>query len=374
MKLPRPGVVLAGGGTAGHVFPGLDLASRLTEAGHSKERIVFTGTEKGTGAEIIKSAGYQFVPLHVSGLSRSRPLSNFKVLTEFFAGIIRSLRLVRRERPSLVVGLGGYSSLPVLIAAWFLRIPRTILQEDATLGISNRIASWTCRKIAVAFPAPEEMFGGRGVRVRPAVRSTISRLAIERNRGSAREALGIPPDSEVVLFVGGSLGAGPINEAALATAKQWSGRRGLAIVHVCGKRFYDECEAKLSEAALSESGPPYRLIAFEPHFDRLLEAATVAVTRGGATTVGELAASGTPAVVMPSSYVAANHQEPNARALEAAGACEVVLDSECGSVPDVVDSLIGSPQKLLAMSEAGPRAATATADFADVVVEVGCLS
>lgn len=374
MRPPRPGVVLAGGGTAGHVFPGLELAVRLTESGHSKEGIVFTGTEKGTGAEIIKNAGYQFVPLHVSGLSRSRPLSNFKVLAEFGAGILRSVRLVRRERPSLVVGLGGYSSLPVLIAAWLLRTPRTILQEDATLGISNRIASWTCRKIAVAFPAPERMFGERGVRVRPAVRDAISRLAEERDRGSAREALGIPADSEVVLFVGGSLGAGPINDAALATASRWSGRQGLAIVHVCGKRFYDECEAKLREIALPESGPSYRLIAFEPHFERLLEAATVAVTRGGATTVGELAISGTPAVVIPSSYVAANHQEPNARALEAAGACEVVLDSESESIPDVVDSLIESPWRLKEMSMAGPLACAAGLDFADVVAEVGCLS
>lgn len=374
MKSSRPGVVLAGGGTAGHVFPGLELAARLTEAGHSRERIVFTGTEKGTGAEIIKSAGYQFVPLHVSGLSRSKPLSNFKVLFQFIAGIARSARLVRREAPSLVVGLGGYSSLPVLIAAWLLGTPRTILQEDATLGISNRIASWTCRKIAVAFPAPDDMFKGRGVRVRPAVRSTISRLASERNQGPAREALGVSPDSEVVLFVGGSLGAGPINDAALATAMRWAGRPGLAIVHVCGKRFFDECEAKLSEVALSAAGPSYRLIAFEPHFESLLEAATVAVTRGGATTVGELAASGTPAVVIPSSYVAANHQEPNARALEAAGGCEVVLDSECESVPDVLESLIGSPRRLMEMSAAGPRACAADLDFADVVAEVGCLS
>ncbi|RIK10818.1 MAG: hypothetical protein DCC49_02525 [Acidobacteria bacterium] len=374
MRPSRPGVVLAGGGTAGHVFPGLELAARLAEAGHPKERIVFTGTEKGTGAEIIKSAGYRFVPLHVSGLSRSKPLSNFKVLTEFIAGIARSLRLVRREAPSLVVGLGGYSSLPVLIAAWILGTPRTILQEDATLGISNRIASWTCRKIAVAFPAPREMFGGRGVRVRPAVRSTISRLADVRDKRTARESLGVPADSEVVLFVGGSLGAGPINDAAFATAKRWADRQGLAIIHVCGKRFFEECEAKLGETQLAESGLAYRLIAFEPHFERLLEAATVAVTRGGATTVGELAASGTPAVVIPSSYVTANHQEPNARALELAGGCEVVLDSECERVPDVLDSLIGSPERLKEMSAAGPRACAADVDFADVVMEVGCLS
>lgn len=374
MRSSRPGVVLAGGGTAGHVFPGLELAARLTEAGHCKDGIIFTGTEKGTGAEIIKSAGYQFVPLHISGLSRSKPLLNFKVLFQFLAGLLRSVRLIRREAPSLVVGLGGYSSLPVLIAAWILRTPRTILQEDAKLGISNRIASWTCRKIAVAFPAPENMFKRRGVRVRPAVRSAIARLAEKRDQGSAREALGVSPESEVVLFVGGSLGAGPINEAAIATAKRWAGRSGLAIVHVCGKRFYDECEAKASEVELSADGPSYRLIAFEPHFESLLEAATVAVTRGGATTVGELAASGTPAVVIPSSYVAANHQEPNARALEVAGGCEVLLDSECDRVPDVLESLIESPQRLQEMSAAGPRVCAADLDFADVVVEVGCLS
>lgn len=374
MKSSHPGVVLAGGGTAGHVFPGLELGARLSDAGHDKSRIVFTGSERGTGADIIRSAGYEFVPLRVSGLSRKRPLSNVKVLGEFVSGVAKSVGMLRRLRPSIVVGLGGYSSLPVLVAAWLIGIRRTILQEDATLGISNRIASWMCRKIAVAFPARPELFGSRSVRVRPAVRASIAKLAEGRDPQSARLALGLAETSEVVLFVGGSLGAGPINDAALAAGRKWSKRSDLSIVHVCGKRFYDECHDRLAEIDLPDGGLTYQLIAFEPNFDRLLEAATIAVTRGGATTVGELASSGTPAVIVPSSFVAANHQEPNARALERVGGCEVLLDSECERIPEVVETLVDSRSRLDEMRRAGPEACRADFDFADVVETVGCLT
>lgn len=374
MKRAPAGVVLAGGGTAGHVYPGIELAKRLTEIGCDGERIVFTGTERGTGIEIVRSAGFRFIPMRISGLSRRHLLRNFKVLGEFAVSLFRSVQLLRRERPSVVVGLGGYSSLPVLIAATLLGVPRTILQEDAILGISNRMAAWTCREIALAFPAPSDMFGSRGKRVRPAVRSAIAELASRRDPVRARKDLGLSPDSKVLLFVGGSLGAAPINEIALKAVERWSRRSDTSILHVTGVRFYEECCKKLDELSRQFTVENYILIEFEPNFERLLEAATLAITRGGATTIGELAVSGTPAVVVPSSFVVANHQEFNARALEHAGGCEVVLDSEISKLLDVVESLLASEEKLDRMRKAGPEACKAEMDFFDVVASVGGLN
>lgn len=367
------GIVLAGGGTAGHVYPGLELLDQLASRGLDLGPVTFTGTGRGSGADIVRDAGYDFLAFDVEGLDRKRPLENIAILARFAMATRAATSMLKARTPSVVVGLGGYSSLPVLIAAFLRRIPRTILQEDATLGISNRVASWLCNQIGVAFPAPAEIFGRKGSRVRPAVRSSIARIADHRDSGKAKQDLDLPGERSVVVFVGGSLGAAPINDAALGAYDKWRSRADLSVVHVCGDRFDQECENRLDAKRKASDSLMYRLIPFEPRFDRLLEAADIAVTRGGATTIGELAASGTPAVVVPSSYVTANHQEPNARALERAGGCRVILDSEIAGLADEIEELLNDPAGLAAMGAAGPRAVEASKTFADVVARVGGL-
>lgn len=366
-------MVFAGGGTAGHVYPGLELAESLRMAGLAREDIAFSGTSAGSGADLVEDAGYKFIPIEIRGLSRKRIFANLGVLWLFFKATGRGVALLRRRRPRVVVGLGGYSSLPLLLAAALLGVPRTILQEDATLGVSNRTGSWLCRTIGVAFPAPALIFGRKGTRIKPAVRASIARLATERDPVGARVALDLDPDRKLVLFAGGSLGAGPVNDAAIASYDRWRDRGDLAVILLAGTRFVDECEARVEVLRRDGDAIDFRLIGFESRFDLLLEAADVAVTRGGATTIGELATSGTPAVVVPSSFVTANHQEPNARALENAGGCEVVLDSEIERVPIVVESLLAAPERREQMRTAGSMACDAKLTLADIVSRVGGL-
>lgn len=410
--LPKPSIVFAGSGTAGHLNPGLEVARRLVASyGIDRERVSFVGGAVGTGADVVEAAGFTYRSLpHAKPLrGRSLPSATAALLGTALS-VKHAAGLLEESRASLVVGIGGYASVPMLIAARRLGVAVTVLQEDATLGLGNSLGVVLAEAVPYAFPASLDTFarhplgrvalrrGTIPVEVAPMVSEAIRRLRESSDRAAAKERLGLDPERPLVSILGGSLGAEPVNRGALRCLRDFKGRRARSVpqlIHVTGRRYFGEVitrarelltstrkEPRKPEAAiealevpgglgmLAVSGVAYLALPYVRRMERLYEASDLVVSRAGATTVGELVASATPAVLMPSSYVAGLHQHPNALAPARRGAAVILEDSQAELLPAVLDRLLGTPSKLEAMRERSMELGTAAHDASEVVAEL----
>jgi undecaprenyldiphospho-muramoylpentapeptide beta-N-acetylglucosaminyltransferase len=357
-------VVIAGGGTAGHVQPGLAIARALAARGHD---VHYVGAERGIEATLVPEAGFPLTLLPGRGIQRRLTFANVAAVGGIVLAMWRAVGLVRRLRPSVVVALGGYASVPAALAAFLWRVPIVVAEQNARPGLANRLVARLAKAAAVSFPdtpLPRAVLTGNPVR--PEV------LAVDRatDRASARAALGVDDDRRLVLVFGGSLGALRINEATAELARQWAGRADVAIHHVVGRRDWDEPSAV--GPAPAPGGLHYQAVEYEDRMPSALAAADVAVTRAGASTCAELAVVGLPAVLVPSPHVTADHQTANAAHLVDAGAAVLIPDAELdtGRLAAELDALLGDDARRAAMttalrSLARPDAADAVADLAE---------
>jgi UDP-N-acetylglucosamine--N-acetylmuramyl-(pentapeptide) pyrophosphoryl-undecaprenol N-acetylglucosamine transferase len=340
-----PLFIIAGGGTAGHVMPGLAVAEAIVEAGHPKDRVHFVGARRGMEATMVPAAGYSVSLFDVRGIARSLSPSNLPAFYNLMAGIRRADRLFRRIEPSVVVSVGGYASVPAVIAARIRRIPVLVVSYDMVPGKASRLAARLATASAVAFessPLPRKVV--TGVPLRPQI------LAVDRyrDRDRARDELGLPPDRFTVLMVGGSLGSGALNTVARSLVAARRDDADLAIHHVYGSRNEDEAWERLD----APRGLVYHPVPFEDRMDLAYAAADLVVARAGATTVAELAALGVPSILVPWPLAAEDHQTANARALAAVGGALLVPEPELDAdrLGREVDRLRADPEALAALS------------------------
>ncbi|HEU4657819.1 MAG TPA: undecaprenyldiphospho-muramoylpentapeptide beta-N-acetylglucosaminyltransferase [Capillimicrobium sp.] len=325
-------VLIAAGGTAGHVVPALAVADALRSDG---DDVVWVGGERAE-AELVPAAGYPMHRIKVSGLSRSNPLKAARAALQAVGALAAALRIVRRERPDVVMGGGGYVAGPVGLAAVLRRVPIVLTEADSHLGLTNRALARFARRVCLAFPIeglqpPRYLVAGRPVP--PPV----------TDRAAARARFGIPEDAPVVLVFGGSLGARSINEAAiegLAEAPYW-------VLHASGHRDYESLRERLPATGR------YLLEPYIQPFGDALAAADLVVARSGGS-IFEVAAHGKPAVLVPYPYAAADHQTANARWMVDAGAAVLVPDAELDGprLAREVGALLGDPGRLGAMAAA----------------------
>jgi UDP-N-acetylglucosamine--N-acetylmuramyl-(pentapeptide) pyrophosphoryl-undecaprenol N-acetylglucosamine transferase len=270
-----------------------------------------------------------------------------------------SARLIRRLKPDVVLGLGGYVAFPGGMMASLLNRPLALHEQNAIPGLANRVLSTVSDKVMVAFPDTLKPAEWTGNPVR-------SEIAATRRAPDA----GVP----VVAVFGGSLGSVRINDAALALYDRWRDRADIAVHHVTGPRNYEECMARLTALRRPGDALRYELVAYEEHMEQLYARTTVAVCRAGAVTVAELAAAGVPAVLVPLPGAPGDHQTRNAEALAAADAAVVLPDHECDGdrLEAEVTALLADPARLESMSEAarGLARPDAAARLADLVEEV----
>ena len=355
--------MIAGGGTAGHVLPGLALARALVDMGHPRSALHFVGSRKGVESRLVPAAGFEVTLLPGSGIERRLGLSTGRAVWGLSRACLDALTLLRRRRPAVVVGLGGYASVPCGLAALLLRIPVVVLEQNAVPGAANRLLARFARASAVSFPdTPLPRARVTGNPVRPEV------LAVDRGRDrlAARADLGVDEGRRLLAVFGGSLGARRINESVRAALETWSGRSDLAVHHVVGERDWPLFEGL---AAGTTGSLAYRAVRYEDRMDRVLAAADLAVCRAGATSVAELAAVGLPAVLVPLPGAPGDHQTANARVLERAGGAVVVPDGELGArLASVVDELLRDPSRLEAMATAA--AGQGRRDAAEVVARL----
>jgi UDP-N-acetylglucosamine:LPS N-acetylglucosamine transferase len=341
------------------VFPALALAEELVARGHSREAIHFVGARRGIEATAVPAAGFSIDLLPGRGLLRAVDprslLANARTLVDTVRAVGAAFMIVRRRRPAVVVGVGGYASLPGVVAARLLRIPVVVHESDAHPGLANRIAVRLGARPAVTLPGtPLRGAVVTGNPIRPAV-------AAVRRRPVA------PP---LVAVVGGSLGARTLNRAALGLYDRWRGRDDVTIHHVTGARDYEECADRLAAQRAPTDRLDYRLVRFEEHMERLYTDATLVVARAGGMTA-ELTAVGVPSVLVPLPGAPGDHQGANAAALVAAGAAVMVPDAELDAarLDATLSSLLADPPGLALMADAARSLGRpdATTRFADLV-------
>lgn len=369
MTGPYPSVVLAGGGTAGHVLPALAVARALVSRGHRPEDLLFVGSSRGQEARLVPAAGFPLARLPGRGISRRRSpaalLANVGAGAGLAVAAVRALVLVGRRRPGVVLSVGGYASVPAALAAVVLRRPLVLHEQNAVPGAANRVFARFARACAVSFagtPLPRAVHTGNPVRPEIA--------ALDRSpgaRAAARLALGLPAAAVVIAVTGGSLGSRRINEATFGLVEAWSDRSGVALRHAVGRRDWASVQARLPRPPAG--GITYQPVEFEDHMELLLAAADLAVARAGGS-VAELAAAGLPSVLVPLPGAPGDHQTANAAALAGAGAARLVPDAEltAGRLADELEPLVADGGARAAMGAAAAR--LGRRDAADRVAEL----
>jgi UDP-N-acetylglucosamine--N-acetylmuramyl-(pentapeptide) pyrophosphoryl-undecaprenol N-acetylglucosamine transferase len=361
-------VLIAGGGTAGHVFPALALARRLESAGHE---IRFAGTAAGQEARLVPEEGFAFEAVPASPFER-------KVSLRALKAPVTAVRSIGASRPlaewsDVVVGMGGYVSVPVGLAALRARRPLVLHEQNAVPGLANRTLARPARAVALAFAEARRAFPRRTRTVVTGnpVRERI--LAVsndrERLRKEAVSELDLDEDKRTVVVFGGSQGALHVNRS-VADAIGRLQRDDLQMLLLTGPAHEAEVRASLP------SGPVVaRVRGFLQRMEVAYAIADVVVARAGATTVAEIAVCGVPSLLIPYPYATGRHQEANARSLQRAGAATMLLDDELdGAVlADRIGRLLDDGDRLREMGErakawARPDAAEA---LADVVFEAG---
>jgi undecaprenyldiphospho-muramoylpentapeptide beta-N-acetylglucosaminyltransferase len=362
-----PWATIAGGGTAGHVIPGLAIARALVERDHPKWTIHYVGSARGIERELVPAAGFPLVLLPGRGIQRRLTLANVAAVVGLVRAAVRAFSLIARRRPRVVVALGGYASVPVAAAAALLRVPVVVAEQNAVPGAANRLVARFAKAAAVSFPGtplPRAVVTGNPVR------DEILAVDRARDRDAARAQLGIEPDRKVVLVFGGSLGALRINRATVDAVGRWRDRTDLTVRHVVGDRDWALIQAEA--AGLGDGVVQYQPVRYEHDMPRAMAAADLAVGRSGSSTCFELAAVGLPAILVPSPNVTGDHQTANARQVAAAGGAVVVADAELDGPRLVaeVDRLLADPQRLDRLAEglrafARPDAADRVADLVE---------
>ena len=353
------GIVIAAGGTAGHVYPGIALADALRRA-EPDARVTFVGTPRGIEKDAVPGAGYPLEMIDVIPWSRTLGAKRFLAPPSAALATARARALLGRIAPDVVVGMGGYASLPVVLAARSRRLPAVLHEQNAIPGVANVVGSRSARRIAVTFPETRKLFP-RGIEVRVLgnpLRERIATLDRAATRLEAIGALALDASRRTLLVMGGSLGAARLNDAVVGLAERWRDRADLQVFVSAGSLHGEALRERLDEAA----GGHALLIRCVDYLDKVehaYAAADVALCRAGAATVMELAAVGLPSVLVPYPYARANHQEANARALAREGGAEVVLDREA-----TAESLAPALERLLDDEAAREKMAAGARDFA----------
>ncbi|MBU4310199.1 undecaprenyldiphospho-muramoylpentapeptide beta-N-acetylglucosaminyltransferase [bacterium] len=322
-------ILITGGGTGGHIYPALAIANRLREENHE---ILFVGAEEALDREIITREGFTFKSIPVLPLKRRFSFSIFKFGIKFIMGFFRAFPILFNFRPQLIVGTGGYSSAPVALAAYFLRIPLLIHEQNLYPGLTNRFLSRFAREIDITFPEPKEYFKKRKVKI---TGNPIRIEILDRDRKKALKNLKLYSGKFNLLVFGGSQGAKAINYClAQILKKGLLEGKGLQIILLSG--FFDF--EYLIQAAKSSKIP----LLIKPFLHNMADAygaADLVISRAGATTLAELTACSLPAILIPYPRATRRHQEYNACFLAKEGAAMVILENDL-SPERLADSIL----------------------------------
>jgi UDP-N-acetylglucosamine--N-acetylmuramyl-(pentapeptide) pyrophosphoryl-undecaprenol N-acetylglucosamine transferase len=329
----------------------------------SGAEVSFLGTRERTEADLVPAAGYEIDFLKVRGIDRGNRLRGALAGIEAIGAVGTALRVLRRRRPDVVMGGGGFVAGPAGLAAVLSRTPLILTEADSHMGLANRLLAGLARRVCLAFPIPGHDGERYTVTGRP-----VPAAVLAGDRVAARARFGIDPGARCLLVMGGSQGARSINECAIAAFAERAGR-GFDVLQIAGRRDFPALEQRLAAAPHNQR---YTLLAYEPDLGDSLAACDLVLGRSGGS-IFELTATGRPGVLVPYPHAAAGHQESNAAWMADAGAAIVIADDELGAegLATTVGGLLGDEARLAAMAAASAALAKpdAARQIADCVLE-----
>ncbi|HEV7375079.1 MAG TPA: undecaprenyldiphospho-muramoylpentapeptide beta-N-acetylglucosaminyltransferase [Pyrinomonadaceae bacterium] len=354
-------VLIAAGGTGGHIYPGIAVAKEVMRRDASSE-VRFVGTARGLETRLVPQAGFELSLIESAGLKNVGFVARVRGVLVLPRSFFAARRLIREFRPDIVVGAGGYVSGPVLLTAALMRIPTLVMESNALPGFTNRRLARFVDKAAVTFDAALPYFPGKGVVTGNPVR---------------REFFDIPPKPRdatrfSLLVFGGSQGARAINDAMVAALPHLEAERGvLNVTHQTGEADFEKVSAGYMDAGWGEQADVRRYI------DNMVESfahTDLIICRAGATTSAELVAAGKAAIMIPFPQAADDHQRKNAEALQAGGAARMILQQELTGerLAAEIAALVKAPDELTRMEEASRKLARgdAAATTVDLIEEL----
>jgi UDP-N-acetylglucosamine--N-acetylmuramyl-(pentapeptide) pyrophosphoryl-undecaprenol N-acetylglucosamine transferase len=323
-------VIIAGGGTGGHLYPGIAIAREvLKERGNE---VLFVGTEQGIEAKVLPREGLPVRFISVGKLKGMKLLSVLKTVATLPRSVLQALELVRGERPDVVLGVGGYSSGPVALASWLAGVPVLIVEPNSYAGLANRVIGRIADKVILCFPGIDRLHFFSKKKTYPT--GPLVRKGIERgNRENALKAFGLDADKFTVFVMGGSGGAHAINMAMKNAAGLLKDLPVAQVLHQTGEK-----DAADVAAGYRAAGARAVVLPYIHDMAGAYAAADLVVSRSGATTVAELAVCGKRAILIPYPFAADNHQEYNARTLADRGGAEVIVQKDL--TPELLAGLI----------------------------------
>ncbi|EOD01261.1 undecaprenyldiphospho-muramoylpentapeptide beta-N-acetylglucosaminyltransferase [Caldisalinibacter kiritimatiensis] len=341
--------LISGGGTGGHIYPALAIAKKIKQK-YKNAEILYVGTEKGLERELVPKEGFKFKTIRVKGFRRKLSVDTLKSTKELFLGLNDARKIIKDFSPDIVIGTGGYVCGPVVLIASLKNIPTLIHEQNAFPGVTNRILSRFVNKIAGSFEESKKYFKypDKVIITGNPVRDDV----ITTTKEDAYKSLSIDKSKPFIYSVGGSGGQKKLNEAMLDVIEKNMDSKDVQILHVTGKRFYENFMKELKNRGIDLSDSNIRVVSYFFEAPKALAAADLVITSSGAISIAEVTAVGVPTILIPKSYTAENHQEYNARALENKGASVVILERELNGhkLNETINNLIRDKNKLSHMA------------------------
>jgi undecaprenyldiphospho-muramoylpentapeptide beta-N-acetylglucosaminyltransferase len=330
MQNKKRNIIIAASGTGGHIYPGIALAQEFKEKGYNP---VFFVSNNEASADIIKNSGFDYITFRLSGMPRKISLSFISFLFKLTFSFFKSLKCEMALKPAAVIGIGGYISVPAVIAGKFLRRTVFIHEQNTVPGIANRFLNRFADKTLISFKDSEKYFKSKKniVYTGYPVRKEILNVSKDESCG----ALGLDKNIFTLLIFGGSLGAVKLNETAFEAVKTLSQKMKLQVIHITGKKGYEAVKEKVKDESF------YRVFDYMHNISNAYAAADLIICRAGAGAVFELRSLGKPAVLVPYPYATDNHQMYNAKEAAQSGNFAVIEEKEL-----TAERLAGAVEKL----------------------------
>lgn len=336
--------IVSGGGTGGHIFPAVSIANELKRR-YPDSDILFVGALGRMEMERVPAAGYKIEGLPVSGFDRKNMIRNFRVLLNLAVSMVKARRIVKRFKPEIAIGVGGYASGPLLKAAAALGVPTLIQEQNSYAGVTNKLLAQKASKICVAYDNMEKFFpADKIVKTGNPVRQDL--FNVDPKSGDAYAFFGLNPNLKTLLIVGGSLGARTINQSIIAGMQSLI-ESGIQVIWQTGKFYIDEAR-KAAAPFMCE-----RLVVtdFVSRMDYAYAIADLVISRAGASSISELCLLAKPVILVPSPNVAEDHQTQNALALVNKDAAVLIKDVDSvNNLCSIALSLIQNDAKLQELS------------------------
>lgn len=341
-------VMFSGGGTGGHVYPAIAIANKIKEENPDAE-IIFVGTANGIESEIVPKYGYDIKTVTVQGFRRKIDLENVKRVFKLFKGLEESRKVIKKFKPDVVIGTGGYVSGPVLFNASLQKVPTIVHEQNSFPGVTNKILSKVVTKVLTTFEDSHQRFPEESRDKLTFTGNPVRKEILTTKKNVARRKLGISEDKRVVLCYGGSGGSKKINDSMKFVIRNMV-KDDVGFIIATGKTYYDDFLESIKDLELK---PYQRIVPYLDDMANALASCDLVIGGAGATSISEFTALGKPSIIIPKAYTAENHQEYNAKSVESKGAGICILEKDLNdkTLNDAVFKLLGDKEKLREMSE-----------------------